>query len=145
VPGAFTGTCHAQVPAYIKAFEQFQDKGVNGIYIVAVNDVFVTKCVALYLCLLVSWLLTRKHRAWKQVLAPNGSGEFFYFAHAYMQLLITFCTDVHFIADDSGVFSNSLGLLFDASPVLGNPRSQVRCLPSPHFAPLIHDHSQSAT
>lgn len=54
VPGAFTGTCNAQVPGYINAFKQFQEKGVNGIYIVAVNDVFVTK-------------------AWKENLAPNGT------------------------------------------------------------------------
>lgn len=46
VPGAFTGTCSAQVPGYINALKKFQEKGVNGIYVVAINDVFVTKCVA---------------------------------------------------------------------------------------------------
>jgi peroxiredoxin len=50
VPGAFTGTCHAQVPGYIDGFADFQAKGVNRIYIVAVNDVFVTKCVAHSCC-----------------------------------------------------------------------------------------------
>ena len=49
MPGAFTGTCNAQVPGYINAFNQFKEKGVNGIYIIAVNDVFVTKYVPLNL------------------------------------------------------------------------------------------------
>ena len=43
VPGAFTGTCSAQVPAYIKTYPQFKEKGVDNIYVVAVNDVFVMK------------------------------------------------------------------------------------------------------
>ncbi|KAG6845943.1 hypothetical protein H0H87_010991 [Tephrocybe sp. NHM501043] len=58
VPGAFTGACHAQVPGYIKNYLNFQAKGVNKIYIVAVNDVFVTK-------------------AWKENLAPKGSAVSF--------------------------------------------------------------------
>jgi hypothetical protein len=90
VPGAFTGTCHAQVPGYINAFKQFQEKGVDGIYIVAVNDVFVTKYVALKLrlCISIYWMLTRNdNRAWKENLAPDGTGEFLLyflrtFAHA---------------------------------------------------------------
>ncbi|KAI0776860.1 Redoxin [Trametes elegans] len=86
VPGAFTGTCSAQVPGYIKAYPQFKEKGVDNIYIVGVNDVFVMM-------------------AWKQQLAPEG-------------------TPVHFIADDQGAFVGSLGMLFDASPLLGAPRSK---------------------
>ncbi|RDX44652.1 Redoxin [Polyporus arcularius HHB13444] len=86
VPGAFTGTCSAQVPGYIKAYEQFKERGVDNIYIVAVNDVFVTK-------------------AWKEKLAPEG-------------------TPVHFIADDQGAFTGALGMLFDASALLGAPRSK---------------------
>ncbi|KAG5653684.1 hypothetical protein H0H81_011436 [Sphagnurus paluster] len=86
VPGAFTGTCHAQVPGYIEAYDKFKAKGVNEIYVVSVNDVFVTK-------------------AWKENLAPNGS-------------------DVHFIADDTAAFTKSVGLDFDATPVLGGPRSK---------------------
>ncbi|GLB43049.1 putative redoxin [Lyophyllum shimeji] len=86
VPGAFTGTCHAQVPGYIERYDQFKAKGVNEIYVVAVNDVFVTK-------------------AWKENLAPTGS-------------------KVRFIADDTAAFSKSLGLAFDATPVLGGHRSK---------------------
>lgn len=46
VPGAFTGTCHAQVPGYISQFDAFKAKGVNQISVVSVNDVFVTKYLA---------------------------------------------------------------------------------------------------
>ncbi|KAI0349841.1 Redoxin [Trametes cingulata] len=86
VPGAFTGTCTAQVPGYIKAYDQFKAKGIENIYVVAVNDVFVMK-------------------AWKEQLAPEG-------------------TPVHFISDDQGAFVGALGMLFDASPLLGAPRSK---------------------
>ncbi|KAI9059369.1 Redoxin [Trametes sanguinea] len=88
VPGAFTGTCSAQVPGYIKAFDKFKEKGVENVYIVAVNDVFVMK-------------------AWKEQLAPEGTPA-----------------GVHFIADDQGAFVGALGMLFDASPLLGAPRSK---------------------
>ncbi|KAG8927186.1 hypothetical protein FRC02_008413 [Tulasnella sp. 418] len=54
VPGAFTPPCSSQVPAYIEKYEQFKAKGVKDIYVVAVNDAFVTK-------------------AWKQKLAPEGT------------------------------------------------------------------------
>ncbi|KAJ7752149.1 Redoxin [Mycena metata] len=54
VPGAFTGTCHAQVPGYISQFEAFKAKGIQQISIVAMNDVFVLK-------------------AWKENLAPEGT------------------------------------------------------------------------
>ncbi|KAI0631600.1 Redoxin [Trametes polyzona] len=85
VPGAFTGTCSAQVPGYIKAYEQFREKGVENVYIVGVNDVFVMK-------------------AWKEQLGPDSP--------------------VHFIADDQGAFVGALGMLFDASALLGAPRSK---------------------
>ncbi|KAF7195363.1 Peroxisomal membrane associated protein 20 [Pseudocercospora fuligena] len=43
VPGAFTPPCSSQVPGYVEKADQFAAKGVQGIYIVAVNDVFTTK------------------------------------------------------------------------------------------------------
>ncbi|KAJ3577009.1 hypothetical protein NP233_g19 [Leucocoprinus birnbaumii] len=86
VPGAFTGTCSAQIPGYIKLYDDFKTKGVKNIYVVSVNDVFVMK-------------------AWKDNMAPSG-------------------TDVRFIADDKGAFTSALGLLFDATPRLGGPRSK---------------------
>ncbi|KAI0338155.1 Redoxin [Trametopsis cervina] len=54
VPGAFTGTCSRQIPGYIKAYGQFKEKGVENIYVVAVNDTFVMQ-------------------AWKDNLAPGGT------------------------------------------------------------------------
>jgi len=33
-------------------------------------------------------------------------------------------TSVHFVADDTGAFSSKLGLVFDASPILGAPRAK---------------------
>jgi peroxiredoxin len=47
VPGAFTGTCTRQIPGYAELYQQFKDKGVKDIYIVAVNDAFVMKYVHL--------------------------------------------------------------------------------------------------
>ncbi|EGN91670.1 hypothetical protein SERLA73DRAFT_192164 [Serpula lacrymans var. lacrymans S7.3] len=86
VPGAFTPPCSSQVPKYIELYDKFKAKGVQNIYVVAINDAFVTK-------------------AWKEQLAPQGTG-------------------VRFIADDKGSFTGSLGLIFDASPLLGAPRSK---------------------
>ncbi|GJJ10661.1 hypothetical protein Clacol_004888 [Clathrus columnatus] len=90
VPGAYTGSCSAQIPEYVKKYSEFQNKGIKGIYVVAVNDVFVMK-------------------AWKENIAPQG-------------------TEVHFIADDQGSLSTALGLLFDATPLLGGPRSKRAAL-----------------
>ncbi|KAF8452118.1 Redoxin-domain-containing protein [Boletus edulis BED1] len=45
-------------------------------------------------------------KAWKEKLAPQGTG-------------------VRFIADDKGELMSSLGLIFDASGLLGSPRSKV--------------------
>ncbi|KAF8581186.1 Redoxin [Ramaria rubella] len=86
VPGAFTPSCSSQVPAYISDYEKFTAKGVKGIYVVSVNDAFVTK-------------------AWKEKLASGG-------------------TPIHFIADDKGAFTSAIGLIFDASPLLGGPRAK---------------------
>lgn len=57
MPGAFTGTCTNQIPGYIQAYDQFKAKGVNDVFVVAVNDVFVLK-------------------AWKAQLAPEGTREY---------------------------------------------------------------------
>lgn len=86
VPGAFTGTCTAQIPGYINAYDEFKAKGITDVYVIAVNDVFTLK-------------------AWKDQLAPNG-------------------TRVRFLADDKGELTSSLGLLFDATPLLGGPRAK---------------------
>ena len=43
VPGAFTGTCNAQIPGYIRNYDDFKAKGIKNIYVISVNDVFVAK------------------------------------------------------------------------------------------------------
>ncbi|KAI5810327.1 Redoxin [Pyronema omphalodes] len=43
VPGAFTPPCSSQVPEYIAHYEKFAEKGVAGIYVIAVNDIFCVK------------------------------------------------------------------------------------------------------
>ncbi len=39
--------CSSQVPGYIEKYDKFKAKGINEIYILTLNDAFVTKCVAL--------------------------------------------------------------------------------------------------
>ncbi|KDE07690.1 hypothetical protein MVLG_02149 [Microbotryum lychnidis-dioicae p1A1 Lamole] len=42
VPGAFTPTCsEAHLPGYLEGFEKLQSKGVDAVYCIASNDVFV--------------------------------------------------------------------------------------------------------
>jgi len=41
VPGAFSPTCSSQVPGYQEQYSAFKSKGVQDIYIVSVNDMFV--------------------------------------------------------------------------------------------------------
>ena len=45
MPGAFMPTCSLQAPGYIEKYDEFQAKGINEMYVITVNDVFVTKCV----------------------------------------------------------------------------------------------------
>ena len=45
MPGAFTPTCSSQAPGYIEKYDEFKAKGINEIYIITVNDAYVTKCV----------------------------------------------------------------------------------------------------
>lgn len=106
MPGAFTGTCSAQIPGYIGTYEQFKGKGIDNVYVVAVNDVFVLKCVTLFLES-KEILVMGCCRAWKTQMAPEG-------------------TRVRFIADDKAELTLALGMLFDATPLLGGPRSKVR-------------------
>jgi len=50
--------------------------------------------------------LRKCYRAWKNQMAPDG-------------------TKVRFIADDKAELTLALGMLFDATPLLGGPRSKV--------------------
>lgn len=87
VPGAFTGACtNTHVPGYVKHLPKFADKGVGSIYVITVNDPFVTK-------------------AWSDKVIPEGT------------------SGIEVLADTDGSFTKELGLLFDASKILGNSRS----------------------
>ena len=50
---------------------------------------------------------------------------------------------IHFIADDQGAFIGALGMLFDASGLLGAPRSKVRL--GQHYAPYLSVHDVYAS
>ncbi|KAF8645375.1 hypothetical protein AX16_007877 [Volvariella volvacea WC 439] len=54
VPGAFTGTCNKHIPGYIAKADEIRKLGIENIFVVAINDVFVMK-------------------AWKESLAPHGT------------------------------------------------------------------------
>ena len=43
VPGAFTAPCQSQMPGYLQNADKFKSAGIQQIYVVAVNDFFVTK------------------------------------------------------------------------------------------------------
>ena len=53
------------------------------------------------------------------------------YCHRHNPPSLTSHPAIHFIADDQGAFTGGLGMLFDASSLLGAPRSRVRSdLPS---------------
>ena len=65
LPGAFTPTCSTQqLPGYEDMFEQFQEKGIDEIYCISVNDSFVMNAWA------------QAHNIKKVKMIPDGSGEF---------------------------------------------------------------------
>ncbi|KZT38414.1 Redoxin [Sistotremastrum suecicum HHB10207 ss-3] len=78
VPGAFTPPCSSQVPGYIEKYTDFAAKGVTGIYVVAVNDAFVTK-------------------AWKQKLAGSEGTP----VHFIADDTASFTSKVGFVFDAS--------------------------------------------
>lgn len=54
---------------------------------------------------------------------------------AFKKSLASEGTKVRFIADDTGAFTTALGLVFDASGLLGGLRAQVRSIHFPFVAP----------
>jgi len=56
VPGAFSPTCSSQVPGYIDNYSALKAKGVQGVYVVSVNDMFVMN-------------------AWKDKISKDASSE----------------------------------------------------------------------
>ena len=65
LPGAFTPTCSGQqLPAYDEAFEKFKELGVDDVYCISVNDVFVMN----------AWARDLKIKNVKMI--PDGCGTF---------------------------------------------------------------------
>lgn len=65
LPGAYTPTCsNNQLPGYDKLFDQFQEKGIDEIYCVSVNDTFVMN----------SWF--KDSNIENLYPLPDGNGEF---------------------------------------------------------------------
>ena len=65
LPGAFTPTCSTQqLPGFEEKFAEFQEKGIDEIYCVSVNDTFVMN----------AWMNSLDIQKVKPL--PDGSGEF---------------------------------------------------------------------
>ena len=65
LPGAFTPTCSTyQLPDFEKMFSQFQEKGVDEIYCMSVNDAFVMN----------AWAKNQNLKNVKVI--PDGNGKF---------------------------------------------------------------------
>lgn len=65
LPGAFTPTCSTyQLPDFEKMFSQFQEKGIDEIYCMSVNDAFVMN----------AWAKNQNLQNVKVI--PDGNGEF---------------------------------------------------------------------
>ena len=65
LPGAFTPTCSTyQLPDFEKMFSQFQEKGIDEIYCMSVNDAFVMN----------AWAKNQNLQNIKVI--PDGNGEF---------------------------------------------------------------------
>ncbi|GAA94677.1 hypothetical protein E5Q_01330 [Mixia osmundae IAM 14324] len=84
VPGAFTPPCSNMVPQFSDAYSEITQKGIKGVYVVPINDVFASN-------------------AWKEKLGADK---------------------LNFLADDTGAFSRTLGLTFDATGLLGGERAK---------------------
>lgn len=74
MPGAFSGTCSAQIPGYIENFAKFKERGIFDIYVIMVNDVFVAKLVLFIKKIhVIRKVMCNDHRAWKANLAKDGT------------------------------------------------------------------------
>jgi Redoxin len=51
VPAAFSPPCGSQIPDYIERYQAFTAKGIKAIFVVAINDAFVTTLVPFLLVL----------------------------------------------------------------------------------------------
>jgi hypothetical protein len=72
---------------------------------------------------ILNWSLSR---AWKEKLAPKGTGEpFLDIRPSHFSKNEHVLEAVRFLADDRGLLVSKLGLTFDATETLGSHRSKV--------------------
>ena len=81
-PGAFTPPCSSHVPGYVEHYDKFAAKGVKGIYVVSVNDAFVTQ-------------------AWKEKLGASASP-----VHFLADDDASFTAEVGMLFDAKGLLGN---------------------------------------
>ncbi|CUS13514.1 unnamed protein product [Tuber aestivum] len=108
VPGAFTPPCSSQVPGYIENYDKLKEKGISAAYVVAVNDIFVVN-------------------AWKEKLANDSGVQFLSDSRGMIITQISSNNRYSILIPHirgAGEFTNSVGLGFDASGLLGNTRSK---------------------
>lgn len=99
VPAAFSPGCsNSHIPGYLSQIAKFKEAGVEGIYVVSVNDVFVMN----------AWSTSFASESTRDVLHSGGEGEGY----------------VKFLADHDGAWTRAAELEFDATKILGNPRSK---------------------
>ncbi|KEI39642.1 uncharacterized protein L969DRAFT_623154 [Mixia osmundae IAM 14324] len=102
VPGAFTPPCSNMVPQFSDAYSEITQKGIKGVYVVPINDVFASN-------------------AWKEKLGcvPCSLAQ-----DAKLKAGANRADKLNFLADDTGAFSRTLGLTFDATGLLGGERAK---------------------
>jgi peroxiredoxin len=106
VPGAFTPPCSSHVPGYVTDADKFVEKGIKGIYIVAVNDTFTTQ-------------------AWKEKLKSDSPlVHFLADDTGDVSLSPLQCSMFRTLIHHPPQFTAAAGMSFDATGLLGNTRSQ---------------------
>lgn len=106
----FSGVCSSQVPSYITSYSDFKAKGVNNVYVVAVNDIFVVNA---WKDKMLGELGSEKREGVKFGKSNSPTGVVLCLIFFYKMLLA---------ADDTAALASALGLTFDAQPVFGGPR-----------------------
>lgn len=99
VPAAFSPGCsNSHIPGYISKVNEFKKAGVDGIYVVSVNDVFVMN----------AWSNSFSSNSTADVLATDGNKDSY----------------IKFLADHDGSWTKDSKVDFDASGILGSVRSK---------------------
>jgi peroxiredoxin len=107
----FSPTCSSQVPSYVSSINEFKSKGVDDVYVVSVNDMFVMK-------------------AWGQKLeaeAGENQGKVKYGKLPTSDTTMLSGIELtwsQLAGDDAGKLAAALGLVLDAQAIFGTARLQ---------------------